>query len=294
MLGATSVSNLVDRHRLRLARQQERAEVLAQIHTSERQIKHHQAQLIADRRQARHLVKTRAAQAREVQALLTQQSTLLKASRANRAPDPAAAGSASEHRPARRGGSGGSSRGGQGRHPSGWGSPSTNRAAEARRQRRGSGGGAPSRFRRRDHSGEKAVQIAEQELGVKYVWGGASPAGFDCSGLTMWVYAQLGIYLDHYTGSQWNEGVHVPETSWLQATSCSSSPPSATSACTSATARSSTPPTPARWCRSPACPTPGIRPSTRAPSESLGSVSRGRVAYSYGHRMRAGYRGRGI
>ncbi len=55
------------------------------------------------------------------------------------------------------------------------------------------------------------MQIAEQELGVPYVWGGASPSGFDCSGLTMWVYAQLGIHLDHYTGSQWNEGVHVPE-----------------------------------------------------------------------------------
>ena len=59
--------------------------------------------------------------------------------------------------------------------------------------------------------GEQAVQIAEGELGVPYVWGGASPSGFDCSGLTMWVYAQLGIHLDHYTGSQWNAGPHVPE-----------------------------------------------------------------------------------
>jgi peptidoglycan DL-endopeptidase CwlO len=57
--------------------------------------------------------------------------------------------------------------------------------------------------------GEQAVQIAEGELGVPYVWGGASPSGFDCSGLTMWVYAQLGIGLDHYTGSQWNAGPHV-------------------------------------------------------------------------------------
>jgi cell wall-associated NlpC family hydrolase len=57
--------------------------------------------------------------------------------------------------------------------------------------------------------GQQAVQIAMGELGVPYVWGGASPAGFDCSGLTMWVYAQLGIQLDHFTGAQWNEGVHV-------------------------------------------------------------------------------------
>ncbi len=58
--------------------------------------------------------------------------------------------------------------------------------------------------------GEQAVAIAERELGVPYVWGGASPAGFDCSGLTMWVYAQLGIHLDHFTGSQWEAGPHVP------------------------------------------------------------------------------------
>jgi cell wall-associated NlpC family hydrolase len=57
--------------------------------------------------------------------------------------------------------------------------------------------------------GAEAVQVAMGELGVPYVWGGASPSGFDCSGLTMWVYAQLGIHLDHFTGSQWNAGPHV-------------------------------------------------------------------------------------
>jgi cell wall-associated NlpC family hydrolase len=59
--------------------------------------------------------------------------------------------------------------------------------------------------------GSRAVQIALQYLGVPYVWGGADPlTGFDCSGLTMYVYAQLGIQLTHYTGSQFYEGARVP------------------------------------------------------------------------------------
>jgi cell wall-associated NlpC family hydrolase len=59
--------------------------------------------------------------------------------------------------------------------------------------------------------GGKAVAIAAQFLGVPYLWGGASPqTGFDCSGLAMYVYGQLGIHLDHYTGSQIHEGASVP------------------------------------------------------------------------------------
>jgi cell wall-associated NlpC family hydrolase len=60
-------------------------------------------------------------------------------------------------------------------------------------------------------TGLRAVAIAERYLGVPYRWGGADPiTGFDCSGLAMYVYAQLGVSLVHYTGAQWFEGARVP------------------------------------------------------------------------------------
>lgn len=56
-----------------------------------------------------------------------------------------------------------------------------------------------------------AVQWAYRELGKPYQWGAAGPDSFDCSGLTQYVWAKAGVYLDHYTGSQWNEGQHVAQ-----------------------------------------------------------------------------------
>jgi hypothetical protein len=57
--------------------------------------------------------------------------------------------------------------------------------------------------------GGEAVAIAERFLGVQYVWGGASPSGFDCSGLVMYVYGLLGISLPHYSGYQWSAGERI-------------------------------------------------------------------------------------
>ena len=56
------------------------------------------------------------------------------------------------------------------------------------------------------------VAIAMQYLGIPYVWGGASPStGFDCSGLTMYVYAQVGVSLPHHAASQYQMGTPVPQ-----------------------------------------------------------------------------------
>jgi peptidoglycan DL-endopeptidase CwlO len=60
-----------------------------------------------------------------------------------------------------------------------------------------------------DTIGVQALRFALSRVGDPYVFAAAGPDEFDCSGLTMWAYAQVGISLVHYTGSQWNEGIHV-------------------------------------------------------------------------------------
>ncbi|WP_308856949.1 SH3 domain-containing C40 family peptidase [uncultured Oscillibacter sp.] len=56
-------------------------------------------------------------------------------------------------------------------------------------------------------SGSAIVDTAKSHLGVDYVYGGASPSGFDCSGFTMYVYQQFGYSLPHTATGQWQSGL---------------------------------------------------------------------------------------
>lgn len=55
------------------------------------------------------------------------------------------------------------------------------------------------------------AEAAKAYLGVPYVWGGTTPAGFDCSGLTSYVYRQVtGKDIGRVTTAQENAGTRIP------------------------------------------------------------------------------------
>jgi cell wall-associated NlpC family hydrolase len=56
-----------------------------------------------------------------------------------------------------------------------------------------------------------AVSFALAQLDKPYVWAAAGPDAYDCSGLTMAAWAQAGVTLDHWTGSQVNAGTPVTD-----------------------------------------------------------------------------------
>jgi cell wall-associated NlpC family hydrolase len=89
------------------------------------------------------------------------------------------------------------------------------RAAAAARASGGSPSSAPSSYTGSAASssqGDIAADFALSQIGKPYQWGAAGPSTYDCSGLAMVAWAHAGVSILHYTGDQWNEGVHVPLT----------------------------------------------------------------------------------
>lgn len=56
---------------------------------------------------------------------------------------------------------------------------------------------------------DQVFSVALQYQGVPYVYGGATPSGFDCSGFVKYVYAQFGIDMPHSSTAQGNMGTRI-------------------------------------------------------------------------------------
>lgn len=62
---------------------------------------------------------------------------------------------------------------------------------------------------------DTVLSYARAQVGKPYVWAASGPSSFDCSGLTMQAYAQIGVALAHFTGAQYAQLEHRPTSSAL-------------------------------------------------------------------------------
>ncbi len=56
---------------------------------------------------------------------------------------------------------------------------------------------------------QAAVNAGMSKIGSPYLWAGAGPNVFDCSGFTMWAWAQAGVSLPHYSGAQYTKSRRI-------------------------------------------------------------------------------------
>ena len=206
VLGAGSFSDLITRvEDVQRIGASEHA-LLKQVTTAEREISTRQAQLKSEERDAAKLVAQKRQQKAAIEAGLQQRRALLSSTKGElghllherqvhqqQAAAAAAAALAQQQQQQQEQQAPPPSNGGGTAHPA-----AARPAAAARTTRP-----RPAR------SASRRPRSRSSIWACPYVWGGASPSGFDCSGLVVYVYGRLGVSLPHYTVSLWSSGAHV-------------------------------------------------------------------------------------
>ena len=242
VLGARSLDEMLTQISTLRRASGQTSRVIGDLVKAQRELSRRQAKLRVDQRRADELVAEAAAAKREIESGIAAQRNLVRglegeiaqlqreeaarqkriaaearrrleaqraAARAAAAVDPGIGGSGSVANDSRSG-------------PAGGGDGSS--SADGGGSGSGSNGSAPpiAAPPANGSIGGRAVAAAMRWLGTPYSWGGgnargpsrgvaqgANTVGFDCSGLTLYAYAQVGISLGHFTGSQWNSGQRV-------------------------------------------------------------------------------------
>ena len=188
ILGARSLDDLIARIETANSVSKQDASLIQQVVSFQHQVVHHRALLRAERARQHRLVEVRAAARNRIQGRVAAERRLYSSAR-SQLQSMIAQQQAAQAQAAQQARAAAQAQAAAPTGSFGVGDP-TNAAVP------------PGRY-----SG--VVGIAMRYLGTPYLWGGASPSGFDCSGFVMYVFAQVGISLPHYTVAQYNYGDSV-------------------------------------------------------------------------------------